>query len=353
MKIHRSRIPDARASAHAGVFVAALAFVSASAAAVTPAHRLTHPGGHAPAPAGAAHGAGATTVATTPKRDADSTMTLHGGEDGTVFRTLTVEGEDRIHFDVERPTLKLDLDPAKAPGLDWGSASDVLDRTTPDLVTPLLAVSTAERSPYVGRPWLSHFASGAVARFRPDVKGVERWKLSVANARGETVTTFEGRGDPPQEIAWNGLSSTGEPVLPGLTYSYVFEAHDRAGNKRNFVGEGFEVAAWRLQTPAGPVLAFSGAELRAGASASRTAGADATPPVVLEAASWLDQSERVAQPLKISASARSAEAANELGTSVARWLGPLLVGGPARLQVVPEVRSDAPESGAVRIAAAK
>ncbi|MEO5989021.1 MAG: hypothetical protein ABIU54_00005, partial [Candidatus Eisenbacteria bacterium] len=139
-------------------------------------------------------------VPATPSRAVqDSSMTLRGGEEGTVFRTLTVEGEDRIHFELERPELHLELDPEKAPGLDWGSARDVLDRTAPNLLAPFLATSTQDCSPYVAHPWLSHFASGVVATFRPDVKGVERWKLSVANARGETVATFEGRGDPPRE----------------------------------------------------------------------------------------------------------------------------------------------------------
>jgi hypothetical protein len=80
---------------------------------------------------------------------------------------------------------------------------------------------------------------------------------------------------------------------------------------------------------------------------------DATPAVVVEAASWLNQSAHPAQPLKLFASARSAEAANNLGASVARWLGPMLIGGPSRVQVVAEARSDAPEAGAVRISAAK
>ena len=305
----------------------------------------------AAAPPSAAPRVVTATTPSTPKRTADSSMTLRGGEEGTVFRTLTVEGEDRIHFDVQRPELSLELDPAKAPGLDWGSARDVLDRTTPDLDAPLLASSTRERTPYVAHPWLSHFASGAVARFRPDVKGGERWKLSVANARGEAVVSFSGQGDPPREIVWNGLSTSGAPVLPGLTYSYVFEAHDRAGNKRNFLGEGFSVTAWRLETPSGPVLAFSGSELRSGAA--RLAGVDAAPPVVIEAATWLNQSARPAQPLRVEASARSAEEANLLAANVSRWLGPLLIGGPARVQVATEVRPDAPEAGAVRIAAAK
>src|SRR4029453_7070180 len=44
----------------------------------------------------------------------DSTYTLKSGQEGTVFKSLTVEGEDRIRLDFERPELKLDLDPAKA-----------------------------------------------------------------------------------------------------------------------------------------------------------------------------------------------------------------------------------------------
>lgn len=290
-----------------------------------------------------------------PRARADSSMTLRGGEEGTVFRSLTIEGEDRIHFEVERPVLHLELDPEKAPGLDWGSAREVLDRTSPDLISPFLAMSTRGLSPYVAHPWLSHFASGVVAIFRPDVKGVERWKLSVANARGEAVVAFEGRGDPPREIAWNGLSANGAPVLPGLTYSYVFEASDRAGNKRNFVGEGFGVSAWRLETPTGPSLSFSGSELRttSGGAAARLAAMDGAPAVVIEAASWLNQSARPTQLLRLEATARSVDEADLLAGRVSRWLGPLLIGGVARMQVATEVRADAPESGAVRITAAR
>src|SRR5262249_50743071 len=145
------------------------------------------------------------------KADADSSrvMKLKGGEEGTVFRTLTVQGEDRIHIEVERPTLKLGVDPEHAPGLDRGSVGDVLDRTTPDLETPLVAGTSREASPWVAHPWLAHFPEGAVARFRPNVTHVERWKLVVVDARAESVAVFRGNGDPPREIAWDGRSSAG------------------------------------------------------------------------------------------------------------------------------------------------
>src|SRR5207247_365782 len=98
-------------------------------------------------------------------------------------------------------------------------------------------------------------------RFHPQAEEVGRWKLTVADARGEEVTSFQGHGNPPGEIAWDGRSKEGRPVTPGLTYSYVFEAFDKAGNKRRFVGPGFRVSAYRTAGAEGPVMLFSGAEL--------------------------------------------------------------------------------------------
>src|SRR5262245_59259369 len=206
----------------------------------------------------AAAAATAKAAASTAAGAKDDGMSLKGGQDGTAFRSLTVEGEDRVHFEVERPSLDLALDPSTAPGLDFGSPTDVLDRTVPDAVSPFLRGSTATLSPYLGRPWLQVFASGDVARFQPQLDNVERWRLLVANSRGETVATFDGKGKPPREVTWDGRAANGEAARPGLTYSYVLEARDKAGNKRNFVGQGFELPSYRLQGKTGPELAFIG-----------------------------------------------------------------------------------------------
>ena len=283
-------------------------------------------------------------------------MTLHGGQERTDFRTLTVEGEDRVHVEVERPPLVLDLDPDKVPGLESGTAGDVLNRVAPDLTTAYLATSANQPTPYVAHPWLSQFATGAVARFEPNVKDVERWKLMVADSKGQIVKTFEGRGDPPKQVQWDGRSQNGTPVTPGLTYSYIFEAYDKAGNKRNFVGQGFRVSAYRLDSPSGPVLVFSGQNLLAAQKSGTSFGMGAgtgsrqTPSIILEAASWLNQSERVAQPIRVTATARSYEQASFLSKVVGNSLSQYVLGDPARIQTVGEVVPDAPDGGMVRIA---
>ena len=281
---------------------------------------------------------------------ADTSMTLHGGQEGTVFRTLTVEGEDRIQFDFERPALDVDVDPQKAPGLDWGSARDVLDRTTPDVETPLLRASAREASPYPGRPWLRAFATGAVARFRPQVTDVAAWKLTVADAHGNAVRTFAGRGAPPEEIAWDGRAQDGSPVVPGLTYSYVLEATDRAGNHRHFVGEGFRVSAYRVEAADGLALLFEARDLGSDPlRASPRADAPA-PAIVLEAASWLNQAPWAARPLAVTVTARSRDEADALAAAVAKALAPELLGGAGRVHTQSLVATDVPEGGVIRIA---
>ena len=295
----------------------------------------------------AATASGTPTEGATPAAKGKETpdMTLRGGEEGTVFRTLTVQGEDRIHIEVERPVLRLDMDPEKAPGLERGDVKDVLERTTPDLVAPLMQVSSREASPWVARPWLSHFPEGAVARVRPDVRGVERWRLVVVNARAESVAVYQGKGDPPREIAWDGRSTNGDPVLPGASYSYVFEARDKAGNKRNFVGEGFRVNSFRYGTNEDPVLLFAGQELvRAGGTQSL----DDTPPIVTEAATVVNQAPSSRQ-VRVEVTARSQDEAAALAQRITRWMTPLVIGDPARLQAAAFVQSDAPPGAAVKI----
>ena len=179
---------------------------------------------------------------------------------------------------------------------------------------------------------------------------MDRWKLIIANAKGRPVTTFSGKGNPPREITWDGRGQSGALMTPGLTYSYVFEAFDRAGNKRNFVGEGFSVNAYRIDSTEGTTLVFSAAGVNV---ATATRGARSTvesnvSPLLLEVASALNESDRVSQPYKVTVTARTADQASQLAASITKALSTYVLGDPARFRPVTVVETDAPESGAVR-----
>lgn len=279
---------------------------------------------------------------------ADSAMVLRGGQDGTVFQSLTIEGEDRIHVEFDRPTLDLEVDPSQAPGLERDDLPQVLGRGGYELLPPLLRESAFLRTKRLARPWLSRFLSGDIVRFQPAVDGVESWRLSVADSRGATVATFQSDKKPPDEITWNGLDPDGNPVSPGLTYSYVFEALDRAGNKRNFVGEGLELPPYRCETEEKLFLLFSGEELR---KVSVVVGAPPQVPILMEAADWVNRYGRMDSPVQVNVGARTFDQAKSLADELVAGLIPLLVGDPLRIQPVTDVQPTAAAGGMVTISA--
>jgi hypothetical protein len=217
-----------------------------------------------------------------------------------------------------------------------------------DVVAPFAALSAAEPTRFIGKPWLDAYRSGPVARFRPAMEGVERWSLTIADSRSDTLAVFSGHGDPKNEIAWDGRSRKGEPVPPGIRCSYVLDAVDRAGNRRSFVGEGFVLPPYRVRTSAAEMLLFSGDDL----GAAPLGDAAAPAPILLETASWLNQIETVGGPIEVKAYARSFEEATRLAQRVAGLLGPHVVGDPARIRAAAEVRADVPDRGSVAVTAA-
>jgi hypothetical protein len=280
----------------------------------------------------------------------DSTLQIPGGAEGAVFRDMTVEGEDRIQIEFDRPALELGLDPREAPGLDWDDEHAILERSAPDLMAMFLHESAFGKSPFTGCPWLSAQTTGPVARFHPQVKGVERWTLTVANSRGETMAVFQGKGNVPDEITWDGRNLEGRPVPPDLTYSYVFEAYDKAGNKRNFVGDGFQLRPYRMQgegESGESVMSFSASALQGGSSPEKPSL------ILIETATWLNQEGALENPLRIEATARSYELAQALAERVAGELRPLLLGNPDRAQVLATVEADAPDQGRVTVTATR
>ncbi len=276
----------------------------------------------------------------------DTTMKLLGGAEGTPFESLNVEGEDRIRIEFERPELILDLDPKSTPGLEWQSMNTVLDQLGVSLTAPFLNHSTGLRRQCFARPWLDQFSADGVARFRPDLKSVERWRLMVADSKGQTVKAFEGKGNPPKEIVWDGRSQEGQPSPPGLTYSYVLEAYDRAGNKRNFLGDGFKLPSYRVDTPEGRMILFSGSELPAFQNPAY--GKRELPSaVLLDVANYINRQNNMNAPVHIEITARSFEAADQLAGDIVSLLKPYLLGNAQRIQPLTKVQPNAPDRGTV------
>jgi hypothetical protein len=303
------------------------------------------PGSEAPAPDAQAPG----DVSAEETDPAD--MSLHGGEDGTVLESLTIEGEDRIQIEFDRPELALAIDGYEVGGLEWGRNMDVVQRREVDAFRPMVATSGDELGLATGRPWLNRLRTGSVARFKPELKDVERWQLTIADSRGDTVRVFSGKGSPPKSIEWDGVCSDGDLAIPGRTYSYVLDASDKAGNRRNFVGPGFEVAPYRIARKGRVDILISGETLLGPDAAARPKGVD--DPWLLEAASWCAQYASAEAPIEIAVTARNHDLAEAMGEIAREALAAHLPGPRARLRVTTSASSEAPAHGVLRISAAE
>ena len=139
-----------------------------------------------------------------PPRD-ETDYTIPAGQEGTVFKSLTVEGEDRVHLEFERPELVPDVDPHTAPGLDPAGAGDVLMRNGPDLMKPFATMSSLDRLAWVARPCAC--TSPTIRRWRRDVRlaGFRRSSGRSASRRGRRISRHSKRRTACRSVPPNSI----------------------------------------------------------------------------------------------------------------------------------------------------
>gem|GEM_PF-3400784 len=173
--------------------------------------------------------------------------------DDVVIKT-SVEAE----YEEEKPPMHLRLDYSKALALDelfqWQEESDWFPRP-PGLNSDLdLRLSNTGAAQIVPAP---------VKIFKTNFKQLRQWHLVVRASGGEVYRKIDGKGSPPAEIEWDGLSDSGQPILPGTRYVYDFTAIDKAGNKRTFPGDPFSVSSYYFFNDGKLVIGVSNSELLA------------------------------------------------------------------------------------------
>ena len=102
--------------------------------------------------------------------------------------------------------------------------TDVLQITL-DSVPPELSIK--------GEDNLVDFISKKNFRFSlqaADRGGIDHWKLDITNENDDLLKHFEGVGQPPREVAWNGDLDDGKKAEPGSLLNAQLSASDRAGN---------------------------------------------------------------------------------------------------------------------------
>lgn len=63
------------------------------------------------------------------------------------------------------------------------------------------------------------------------------WSASLVDEDGKPIRVFQGSGEPPESVAWDGLSDHGEWLLAGHAYSAVYKFSQSTAAARTVLGK--------------------------------------------------------------------------------------------------------------------
>ena len=95
----------------------------------------------------------------------------------------------------------------------------------------------------------------------PEGHKVKDWSLAVTDFRGSPFRTFDGGGEAPERLDWDGLGDNGEMLQVGYPYSYVFTVTDKGTNTYNHAGVSFRIPALDYRQDGDRVLEIAGGQL--------------------------------------------------------------------------------------------
>lgn len=183
----------------------------------------------------------------------------HQPESNNVLDDIVIQESFQAEFGEEKLPVQLAIDFSNVVTItervDWCSVDKTKKyhtiQATDDIVLNLSV------------PQFATIRPAPVKIFRAKFKNIQRWQLAITGSDGAVFRTIAGVGTPPEEIAWDGLSDAGEPLVAGKNYAYNFSAVDQAGNRRTFPGQTFTVTAFYLHHDEGVLIALAGSALPA------------------------------------------------------------------------------------------
>ena len=110
-------------------------------------------------------------------------------------------------------------------GSQWEAAAD---EPAADITPPFVALTVTPRIFTTGGD-----GPDSSCRIEPrasDLNGVAQWEITITGANGRVVKVFEGKGQPPDTVVWDGNDDVyAMPVHSGI-YAVVLSAKDSVGN---------------------------------------------------------------------------------------------------------------------------
>ena len=186
------------------------------------------------------------------------------GEDGAALPEMVVEAENKVRQTIDKGTFEIVLDAATVDSFFATMDEQALNVSPVSGLQPHLNNLEALRSEQPPHYWLPRIPVTPVATFypgKPEGHKPRQWQLTITDFRGSPCRTFEGGGNPPESVSWDGKTDHGDMLRVGYPYSYVFTTTDKGTNTYNYAGESFRMPALDYRRDGDRVLEIAGGEL--------------------------------------------------------------------------------------------
>lgn len=186
------------------------------------------------------------------------------GQEGAALPEMVVEAENAVRQKIEKGAFEFALSTASVDSFFTSMDTEALGVSPVSGLKPHLnnlEMLASDQPPHL---WIPEMARYPVARFYtadPEGHKVKNWSLAVTDFRGSPFRTYEGKGNPPESLEWDGRGDDGDILRVGYPYSYVFTQTDKGTNSYNHAGASFRIPALDYQQDGDRVLEIAGGEL--------------------------------------------------------------------------------------------
>ncbi|MBP9127205.1 MAG: hypothetical protein KBG07_00365 [Elusimicrobia bacterium] len=161
------------------------------------------------------------------------------GGDSLGSLDVTGQAKDKVNIEKVTPEIKVDMKELVDSVTD--KTEKLLDQTRTIPSDEDFRRFDSVQTQQTARPWLPDLVEPPLISFQPSPaeNAVVTWRLEVTDDKGDVIHTITGKGNPVNEIVWDGFNRNGDMIRVASAYSFRFITVDELKGTHTTLGKAF------------------------------------------------------------------------------------------------------------------
>lgn len=160
---------------------------------------------------------------------------------GDSLGSLDVVGQAKDKVNIEKVTPEIKVDMKELVDSVTDKTEKLLDQTRTIPSDEDFRRFDSVQTEQTARPWLPDLVEPPLISFQPSPAEVTvaAWRLEVTDDKGDVVHTITGKGNPVNEIVWDGFNRKGDMIRVASAYAFRFITVDELKGTHTTLGKAF------------------------------------------------------------------------------------------------------------------